>query len=293
MVNDLITNYLQRTDWPMVDGSGHSIQEKYYSSYTGAARQQRLAQLALNIIDYVRSAESKLTVVQPIRAKWIGTVFTPDFVNSSIQGTDDTFKGLTRAPHITEMGFWVSDTPEPSGTNAGRYRSVALVEIYLPQNYGLTTLDLLHTDGQANTATPQVRTAASRNWSLYVGEMSATTTDSSGKSIPLYYLSSGAAATNEYNVIAPKNPTTSPTFIWDAQSETAAQVASSTSKSKMTPGSYRILAMETWRAKSKTALPTVTLRTAITVTGGPRIDVCPLATPSPINSIPSVQHPRN
>lgn len=260
VVKDLISNYLKRTDWPMVDGSGHSIQEKYYSSYTGTAREQRLAQLALNIIDYVRSAESKLTVAQPIRAKWLGTypnaIFTPDFANSSIQGTDDTFKGLTRAPHITEMSMWVSPTPEPAGaTNAGRYRSVALVEIYLPPNYGISSINLGNTDGN--------------KWRLYFDEMNKTDTDKSA----IYYDANGKAAQVEADVLVPQNSATSQAFVWEAKTS-AAQ-----SNAIMSPGSYRIFAMEVWRKYSRTQVPNVTLRAAITVSGGPRIDVAPLATP--------------
>ncbi|MEI9898088.1 MAG: hypothetical protein WDN28_30580 [Chthoniobacter sp.] len=264
VVHNLIDNYLQRADWPMVDGA-HSIQEKYYNRYSAAQQPERLAQLALNIIDYVRSAESRLNVVQPIRAKWIGgtypnAVFTPDFIDSSIQGTEDTFKGLTRAPHITELGMWVSDTPETSGVNAGRYRSVVLTEVYLPPNYGLDTLDLAGTDGRA--------------WSLYIGEVSATYTDNStGVAVQkaLYYGADGKAAVNENTVKVPKNPTSSPAFVWEAQTDA--------NQAKMTPDSYRTLALEVYRAKSKKDMPTVTLRSAITLAGGPRIDVAPLAAP--------------
>ncbi len=277
VINDLVTNYLKRSDWPMVDGSNHSIQEKYYSAYSGTARDQRLAQIGLNIIDYVRSAESKRTVVQPIRAKWISNVFTPDFINSAIQGTDDTFKGLTRQLHITELGMWISPTPETSGVNSGRYRCLIFTEVYLPENYGIDTLDLLSTDGA--------------KWTYYTAESAAggyTTAVTSSPGV-------AAAASNEYTVTNPRVAagTTgfSPSFVWEAKDETAADVAKPTSKTKMAAGQYRTFATEVWRTSSRSAKATVSLRSAITVTGGPRIDVTPLSTPLsyPLDASPTGQ----
>ena len=149
IINDLVNNYLKRSDWPLVDGTGHSLQEKFYSAYVGPAREERLAQLALNIIDYVRSAESKKTIVEPIRAKWIGGVFVDDFSNSTIQGTDDTFKGLPRGIYITEMGMWVATTKNA----AGKYRCLGITELYLPKDYGIDSIDLNpgKTDGKSWT----------------------------------------------------------------------------------------------------------------------------------------------
>jgi len=260
VVNNLITNYLQRSDWPMVDGTGHSIQEKYYNAYSTALRTHRLAQLALNIIDYVRSAESQKAIVQPIRAKWIGNVFTPDFVNSSIQGTDDTFKGLTRAIHITEMSVWVSPTPEPTGsTNQGKYKTEVMVEIYLPPNYGNTTVDLRSTDGAG--------------WRLYFDEMNKKDSDGSA----LYYDANGKPAAVEPNIVIPQNTATSQGYLYNAQTAATAGYA------VMGAGQYRLFCMEVYRKEPRTApgFTSVTLRAAISVNvpNGPRIDVAPLATP--------------
>ena len=148
-IKDLVDNYLKRSDWPLVDGTGHSLQEKYYSAYTGTAREERLAQLALNIIDYVRSAESKKMIVEPIRAKWIGGAFVDDFANPSIAGQEDTFKGLPRGIYITEMGMWLSTTKNA----AGKYRCLGITEIYLPKDYGIDSIDLNpgKTDGKSWT----------------------------------------------------------------------------------------------------------------------------------------------
>ena len=84
VIDNLVNNYLKKSDWPMADG--HSLQEKYYANYTGLARDQRLAQLALNIIEYVRSAESKRSVVEPIRGKYNSAKkFTLDIVNANLR----------------------------------------------------------------------------------------------------------------------------------------------------------------------------------------------------------------
>lgn len=60
-----LRSYLERTDWPFMPGT--SFQQKYYSTYPTASQSQRLTQLAINIIDYVRSKESGLAIVPPTR----------------------------------------------------------------------------------------------------------------------------------------------------------------------------------------------------------------------------------
>jgi hypothetical protein len=137
-VQNLVDNYLKKNDWPMADG--HSIQEKYYGSYSGVAREQRLAQLALNIIDYVRSVESAQTIVEPIRGKYVNGQFIADFFPNAggIRGDEDTFKGLVRAPYITEMAVWQSNVEDPGKG----FRTIAFAEVFLPRNYGIEQLDL-------------------------------------------------------------------------------------------------------------------------------------------------------
>jgi hypothetical protein len=232
----------------MVTGNGHSVQEKYYGDYAGAARDQRLAQLALNIIDYVRSAESRLTIVEPIRAKWVGDNFVGDFVDPTLRGQEDTFKGLTRGIYITEMGFWVCSKPDAVGVNKGRYHGYAVVEVHLPENYGIDTMDLTNVSGQ--------------RWKLFVGEL--------GRGF--YHLRNGAVMGNEYQVDAwPSlaSPTASPAFIWEAASNAGMKV--------MRAGEYRTLMVEFWSDKKAADIPKVELRTAISLSGtGVRIDVAPL-----------------
>lgn len=125
--------YLSRRDWPLVDGN-RSLQDKYYAGDT-----TRLIQLAINIIDYVRSTESERELVEQIRGipfnglfkgEWVKA--NKDIVPGGVGGAESTFKGLTRQPLITEMALLVSTT-----------NNVRLfVEVYLPLNYGLESLDL-------------------------------------------------------------------------------------------------------------------------------------------------------
>lgn len=138
VISNLVNNYLKKSDWPMADG--HSLQEKYYGTYTGIQREQRLAQLALNIVDYVRSAESKKEIVEPLRGKYVNNIFAIDSIKQYewIRGDEDTFKGLVRAPYITEMALWQSPTAASNGT----YQTIAFVEVYLPLNYGIPQLNL-------------------------------------------------------------------------------------------------------------------------------------------------------
>lgn len=257
VVQKLIIDYLQRTDWPMVDGLDGSLQAKYYGTYSSPAREQRLAQLALNIIDYVRTAESALTVVEPLRGIWMGSAFVGDSANSSIAGREDTFKGLTRALHMTEMGFWISSTAETAGPNKGRYPGFAFVEVHLPENYGIDSIDL---------------SQAGQRWKVYF----------TGFGNGNFKMRDGKTTTPiepliEFwpNLGTPPSPT-STGFIWDALTDP--------SKVVIKAGEYRTFAIETWSVKPRQEVGTNgswQLRSAITLEGsGRRIDVAPLGAPS-------------
>lgn len=125
--------YLSRTDWPMISGTS-SFQSKYFGG-----NKSQLVQLAINIIDYVRSAESSLPVVEPIRGKINASgQFLGEWLeaNSTIRGQDNTFKGLTRAPLITKMGMTIS-------TSTTQPQMKMFIEVYLPKNYGLASVNLV------------------------------------------------------------------------------------------------------------------------------------------------------
>lgn len=145
-INVLCERYMKRRDWPMVSGSG-SIQDKYY-----LGNERRLAQLAVNIIDYVRSKESTLPLVEPLRPRQTGTGPPYSYDVPPVGGvgtTTDVYIGITRTPRITEMGLWLPPAPV-SVTKSGnppiytaKYAGVKLkVEIYLPENFGIESIDL-------------------------------------------------------------------------------------------------------------------------------------------------------
>ena len=158
-----VPGYLQRSDWPMVNGAG-SFQSKYYSAYptsTSAsgitAQTSRLAEMAVNIIDYVRAKESTQTYIQPIIGYFDQTATTSAaaFVYNPNGQATNGYIGLTRMPCINEMGAWYGQntttgtiTPPNNGAAAttpikpGDMYFLFEVEIYLPPNYGLTSIDL-------------------------------------------------------------------------------------------------------------------------------------------------------
>lgn len=127
---NLLNSYLQRTDWPMLSPAGGSLQSKYYAGLS-----DRLTQLSLNIIDYVRSKESARPLVIPLRGTYLSKVFTIAI------GTDpNSYIGITRGPRTTEMGIFIPAAPK-AGT-AKTYTAKVKLEVFLPLNFGVKTLDL-------------------------------------------------------------------------------------------------------------------------------------------------------
>ncbi|HSJ03925.1 MAG TPA: hypothetical protein VK956_15790 [Verrucomicrobium sp.] len=129
---DLLNSYLKREDWPVAPES--SFQQKFYAN-----KKERLTQLSLNIINYVRSRESagepQTKVVVPLRGEQAagGRFQLMEIATSSI-----AYIGITRTPKITEMGLWIAQSPT-SGTN---YSAKFKLEIHLPKNFGLDQIDL-------------------------------------------------------------------------------------------------------------------------------------------------------
>ncbi len=125
---------LSRKDWPQQPGV--SFVDKY-----GA---HNAAQIIINLIDYVRSAESTDLIVEPLRGEFNATtgVFTRN-ANSSV----NALVGNSRRPVITELGIEVPQNPQT--VNAGTpeekqaYACQVHVEIYWPENAG-GTLDLVN-----------------------------------------------------------------------------------------------------------------------------------------------------
>ncbi|MEZ0275782.1 MAG: hypothetical protein ACAH88_12825, partial [Roseimicrobium sp.] len=158
-----LVDYLKRTDWPMVSGDS-SFQQKYYQTKTSVVR---LTQLALNIIDYVRSAESKMALVEPIRGIVQNNKFVCDAHDTTVRGLENTYKGLTRNLYVTEMGVWVKNTPESGGSHNGRYKHKFFVEVHLPRGYGVESIDL----------TNVFDTVTMKNEKFYVYNYEVNTTD--------------------------------------------------------------------------------------------------------------------
>jgi hypothetical protein len=146
-----LVNYMKREDWPMVKGSGGkpSLQKKYYGD-----SDIRLTQIALNLIDYVRSAESEYLLVEPLRGIMEGGIFVSDIEDGGIRGANFTYKGITRSLYITEMGVWVAPEPETSGPNVGRFHCKFFVEVHLPEGNGIDELNLTALPLKYNQPTP-------------------------------------------------------------------------------------------------------------------------------------------
>lgn len=134
-----ITELLQRTNWPLFPG-------KSFAQKFKAADQSRITQLALDIIDYVRSAESTNNSVSLLRVIPSGSGYAA--LNSVAA---NTFLGTSRHPLITEVGTWVANTPNAS-TN---YDAIGVFEVYLPPHYGITSYPLVgdHVSFSFNTST--------------------------------------------------------------------------------------------------------------------------------------------
>ncbi len=102
--------------WPY----GRSFSQKYGTTNS--------SQIALDIIEYVRSAESAQPVVEAIR------VLPPSGGDPRANGA---IIGTVRRPMITEIGIWFSDLIAKSYFNI-----VVKVELYLPPDYGVDSVDL-------------------------------------------------------------------------------------------------------------------------------------------------------
>ncbi len=136
-----LVKYLERTDWPMVPSSAtsKSFQAKYFDSDP-----DRLGQLAIGIIEYVRSVESAKSFIEPIRVKYDKNLKKFTRVSGSVSaGADDTFIGSPRRLYITELGVWRADALETTPPHTGRLKIKLYVELHLSANGGIDSVDLL------------------------------------------------------------------------------------------------------------------------------------------------------
>lgn len=116
-----IVDLLSRTNWPLFPGK--SFAQKYYGGDSN-----RVAQLALDIVDYVRSVESTNETVTLIR-------LNSEF-KSGNQGAA-VLCSTSRHPVVTELGLWFASS---GPTNR---ESRAYAEVYLPPEYGIASYSLI------------------------------------------------------------------------------------------------------------------------------------------------------
>ncbi len=141
-IKKLIT-YLRRKDWPMVPETAtkRSFQAKYFQD-----NPDRLAQLALGIIEYVRAAESEKVLVEPIRVRYnAGSDLYERVTGYSGAGGKETFIGSPRRLYITEVGIWAAKdlVKEDDSPVKGKLKIRLYVEVHLAENGGIDEVDLL------------------------------------------------------------------------------------------------------------------------------------------------------
>jgi len=133
-----LNELLSRTNWPMFPNESFA---KKYRSY----QPDRIAQLSLDIIDYVRAAESTNLAVSMLRMVPSGGGFISGQLDQEI------LLSSSRRPMITEIAAWASGS-----TNAnGRFEFQARIELYLPPHYGISSYPVKPSGGITNKLTIQ------------------------------------------------------------------------------------------------------------------------------------------
>jgi len=227
---DKLKIYLERTDWPMVEPSNppKSFQSKYFNNDAS-----RLVQLALGIIEYVRSVESPLRVVQPLRLAG-NTLPSYDIIKTGGPAArDDTFIGNPRRFYVTELGVWRANLREIAGPNIGRLKVRFYIEVHLPENHGIDEIDLLNPDPGSGSKLFVFLTGAHQP-----------------------ALAFNAAGEDAYIANYPGIPPDAPgSPAYEVKGSNIVDVASG-SKRIMLPGEYRTLVYELWLDPSKILVPT-------------------------------------
>jgi len=178
VVRDLI-RYISEKNWPLAPGQ--SFKDKYYPGT--ADSDIRLAQIAVNIIDYVRAKESKKEVIPPLRFG-MDPAGKYTLHETYAYSSGNNYQGVTRTPYLTELGMWMEKDPAvpPSplpngwpknsdGSAQTLYKSYFKAELYLPATYGL--------DDGINLVPDLTPVPTTEGWSLSTNGVSSTT--------PIYY----------------------------------------------------------------------------------------------------------
>lgn len=119
----------QTNAWPY---AASSFGDKYGKFNAG--------QLALDVVEYVRSAESTNAVVAPLRVRY-DEATGYSFSNTSDPEATNIIIGSTRRPMFSEMGLWMGPLVAVNA-NLFRREIISKLEICLPKTYGLTAGDL-------------------------------------------------------------------------------------------------------------------------------------------------------
>ncbi len=119
-------NLFTRNDWPYAKGSG--FQAKF-----GIPGVQ---QMALDVIEYLRAADSANTFPEPLVAQLVGTNMTVMSVGTGINiiPTNNIAIGTTRRPMISQVGMYCS-----TNTNALGFVGTLHGQLYLPPSYNAGT----------------------------------------------------------------------------------------------------------------------------------------------------------
>lgn len=114
--------YLARKDWPLMEGK--SFVDKYGPDSA--------AQIALDIIEYVRGADSTTMTVEPLRGIFDATKGT-----FKVDGNSIALLGNSRKPYITQIAARISPAVQ------GKWQCQYAIEVYLPPGPGTGKCNLL------------------------------------------------------------------------------------------------------------------------------------------------------
>lgn len=151
-----------------------------YSTDTFASKYSALtrAQIALDILEYVRSAESTNKVVFPLRVRY--DTAAGAFTFSGVTGaTDDILVGSSRRPMFTEIAIKGGPLTTNNLTQKLQIAYEVQLEVCIPKSYGLSVADLAGGRIGVSSYYPSVLTNASETW----GPGIATATIGSDSSI--------------------------------------------------------------------------------------------------------------
>lgn len=122
--------YFTKTDWPFLTG-------KSFATKFSPARPERTIQIILNIIDYVRSAETTLPLVEPLRGQWNGATST--FTMSTVSVNANSYLGSSRRFCIVEVGAYIPATPSRIAGTDIVYTASYKLKVYYPPQVGGST----------------------------------------------------------------------------------------------------------------------------------------------------------